>query len=179
MQIELIPSDPAYAELLLGWRKEANQVRFNPLASVTLEQLRQRLTAACSSFSDLQAAPEFLFFARVDGQLAGSVTLKNISTTMGYGEIGYSIAEALQGKGVGTAIVRVFVAKIFAETPLRRIFALVHEENQASRRLLERLGFRLEGCLREHYLIQGAPVNETFYGLLRRDWTEQHSPHGG
>jgi RimJ/RimL family protein N-acetyltransferase len=41
---------------------------------------------------------------------------------------------------------------IFQHTQLRRIVACVHEGNLASRRLLERLGFKLEGLL---YLVEG------------------------
>jgi len=46
----------------------------------------------------------------------------------------------------------------------------VHEENRASRRVLEKSGFVQEGLLREHYLINGQPVNEVLYGLLRQEW---------
>ncbi|MGZ3650812.1 MAG: GNAT family N-acetyltransferase [Bdellovibrionota bacterium] len=170
MLIELIPADQRFAELLFQWRKEANTVQFNPLAPSTLEQIRDRLTLACSDLSDLKASSEFTFFAKVDGRVAASLTLKSISHMMMYGELGYTVGAEFQGKGVGTAAVGAFIAKIFAETPMRRLFAYVAEGNVASRRLLERLGFRNEGTLREHYVINGVPTNEVFYGLLRSEW---------
>jgi ribosomal-protein-alanine N-acetyltransferase len=172
MHVELIPADPAFAELWMKWRAETHTVRHNPLAPTTLESIRDRLERSCSSFVDLSAAPEFSLFARVDGKVAASLTLKGVSQMMGYGEIGYTVGEEYQGRGVGTAAVRAFVARIFADTPLRRLFALVAEENVPSRRLLERLGFRQEGVLREHYLIQGKPVNEIYYGILRAEWRD-------
>jgi ribosomal-protein-alanine N-acetyltransferase len=89
---------------------------------------------------------------------------------MGYGEIGYGIAEAHHGRGVGTAAVSLLIAKIFRETPLRKLIALVHVENHASRRVLAKLAFRQEGLLVEHYVIQNHPVDEVFYGLLKREW---------
>jgi ribosomal-protein-alanine N-acetyltransferase len=48
----------------------------------------------------------------------------------------------------------------------------VHEENQASRRVLEKLGFQEEGLLREHYIINGTPVNEVLYALLKHEWAD-------
>jgi RimJ/RimL family protein N-acetyltransferase len=54
-------------------------------------------------------------------------------------------------------------------TPLRKLIAYVHEGNTPSRRVLEKTGFQAEGLLREHYLIDGMPVNEVIYGLLRKD----------
>ena len=170
MKIELIPAEPRFAELWFQWRQEANTIRFNPLAPTTLEQIRVRLSASCSSLADLRAAQEFSFFARAGEQVVGSLTLKGISQMMGYGEIGYTIGEAFQGRGVGTAAVRALIEKIFAETELRRIVASVAENYQASRKLLERLGFVTEGTLREHYILNGVPTNEIHYGLLRRDW---------
>jgi RimJ/RimL family protein N-acetyltransferase len=137
---------------------------------ITLESMRERLGHACSSLADLKAAPEFIFFARLDGRVAASCSLKNLSHMMSYGEIGYGVGAEFQGRGVGTAVVRAFVKKIFAETSMRRLFALVAEENEPSCRLLERIGFVREGLLREHYLIHGKPVNEVYYGLLRREW---------
>jgi ribosomal-protein-alanine N-acetyltransferase len=92
---------------------------------------------------------------------------------MGYGEIGYGLAESHQGKGIATAAVRLLVEKIFRKTNLRRLLAYVHEENIASCRVLEKLGFQEEGVLREHYVINGTAVNEILYGLLKREWVNE------
>ena len=167
MQIVLIPAQPCYAELWLRWRQEASTVRYNPLAPANLDQLRARLASARSDLTELTAASEVCLFAREAEALVGSLTLKGVSEMMMYAEIGYTIGEDFQGRGVGTAAVRAFVEKIFAETPLRRLYAHVAEGNVASRKLLERLGFVKEGTLREHYVINGVPTNEIVYGLLR------------
>jgi RimJ/RimL family protein N-acetyltransferase len=43
------------------------------------------------------------------------------------------------------------------------------ENNLASRRVLEKVGYVDEGCLREQFLVNGLPANEIFYGILRRE----------
>jgi predicted enzyme related to lactoylglutathione lyase len=88
---------------------------------------------------------------------------------MRYGEIAYEVGEVYHGRGIGTKAVRKFVDKVFAETALRRIVAYVAEDNKASRRLLEKIGFVQEGICREHYIINGIPTNEVLYGILRSD----------
>lgn len=85
-------------------------------------------------------------------------------------EIGYDVSQELQGKGIGTAALKLFVDKIFSSTPLRRLMAYVAVDNIASRRILEKVGFKQEGLLREHYLINGIPTDEVVYGLLRSDF---------
>ncbi|MDL2358538.1 MAG: GNAT family protein, partial [Pseudomonadota bacterium] len=42
--------------------------------------------------------------------------------------------------------------------------------NVASGKALERVGFRLEGLLRERWIVAGEVCDTAFYGLLRRDW---------
>ena len=59
--------------------------------------------------------------------------------------------------------------RTFSESPLRKLIAYVHEDNAASRKVLEKAGYEAEGLLREHYLINGMPVNEVIYGVLRRE----------
>jgi ribosomal-protein-serine acetyltransferase len=112
---------------------------------------------------------DFQFLVQWENQIVGAVNLRNISHTMKYGEIGYGVGEEFQGKGIGTESISQFVLKIFKETELRRLFAYVAEENFASRRILEKVGFVQEGICREHFIINGKPTNEVLYGILRSE----------
>ena len=53
---------------------------------------------------------------------------------------------------------------------LNRIHACPWAENVASVRLLEKLGFRREGVLREEHWEEGAFHDEALYALLRREY---------
>lgn len=134
------------------------------------DEIAAMLESEGSSLADLTKYASYRWFVGVGGEVVGSVSLKNISHSMGYAEIGYGIAEEHHGKGIGTAAARLLVSRIFQETWLRKLIALVHDKNHASRRVLEKLGFRQEGLLREHYLIRSRPVDEILYGLLKQDW---------
>ena len=90
---------------------------------------------------------------------------------MGTVEIGYTITEKHHGLGLATTAVRALLDRIFKETPIRRVVAYVHQKNIASCRVLEKLGFTQEGILREHYIVNGLPVNEVVFGLLRSEWS--------
>ena len=172
--IQLLPYEPAFLPRFIAWRKEPLMVRHNPLKQLTEIEVEKMLTAESADLSQvgkkIGKAESFRWFIAADSEVVGTMSLKNISHSMGYGELGYGIAESHHGKGIATAALRLLIDKIFAETNLRRLQAFVHEENQASRRVLEKLGFQEEGLLREHYLINGTPVNEVLYALLKRDW---------
>lgn len=170
--IEFVQSKPEYAELWDKWRREPESLRHNPLTLSDTETLRARMKACGSDLSDLKSAEEFQFFVRWQEQLVGSVNLRSIDHRMMTADIGYGIGEDFQGKGIGTETIRSFVDKVFAETELRKLSALVAEGNIASRRLLERVGFIQEGICRDHFLINGVPTNEVLYAILRRDWKQ-------
>jgi RimJ/RimL family protein N-acetyltransferase len=171
--IQLLPYEPAFLQRFIAWRKEPLTVRHNPLKPLTDSEVEKMLAAESVDLSQIGKVETFRWFIAADGEVVGTMSLKNISHSMGYGEIGYGIAESHQGKGIATTALRPLIEKIFAESHLRRLQAFVHEENQASRRVLEKLGFQEEGLLREHYLINGSPVNEVLYALLKREWMNE------
>jgi RimJ/RimL family protein N-acetyltransferase len=55
---------------------------------------------------------------------------------------------------------------------LHRVEALVDEPNVRSAALLRRLGFVLEGTLRERFFFGGVFYTELLFGLLSRGWKE-------
>jgi len=63
--------------------------------------------------------------------------------------IGYWLARDYWGKGLMTKIVRSFTNYIFKKYKLKRIEARVFLYNPASKRVLEKTGFQLEGVLRK------------------------------
>lgn len=168
--IKLLPYQETFLQPFIQWRNQPLSVRHNPLQTMSDEEIAKMLHAEGSDLSSLKRHESFRWFISLDGQVVGALSLKNISHSMGYGEIGYGISESHQGKGITTSALRFLIDKIFTESPLRRLLAYVHEENHASRRVLEKLGFQEEGLLREHYVINGVPVNEILYGLLKREW---------
>jgi len=64
-------------------------------------------------------------------------------------EIGYWIAEAHWGKGIGTRAVSKMTETIFSEKETVRLFARVFSPNKASMRVLEKCGYTLEAIHRK------------------------------
>ncbi|HEX5709681.1 MAG TPA: GNAT family protein [Pyrinomonadaceae bacterium] len=169
-RVRLVAPDARYAALWQRWRNEPATQRFNPLYPLSVEALAERLAHHCAADLRDRSRYEFRWMVARGAEVIGTVSVSNVSWGMGYAEIGYMLAESHHGRGLGTRAVALLVDKLFGETDLERLYALVATENTPSRRLLERLGFRSEGVMREHYVIQGARVDEVVYGLLRREW---------
>ena len=78
-----------------------------------------------------------------DDRVAGECGTKGPPDAAGRVEIGYGLAPASRGHGLGTRAVAALLDELAATGAVRDVVACVHPGNVASRRLLERLGFEL------------------------------------
>lgn len=106
----------------------------------------------------------------IGGQLVGTCTLGRIDVPNRRAELGFALGRMFWGRGYMTAALPVLLEFAFERLGLHRVFADADPRNARSIRLLERLGFRREGVLREHYWVQGEPQDGVVYGLLRAEW---------
>jgi RimJ/RimL family protein N-acetyltransferase len=84
--------------------------------------------------------------------------------------IGYWIASEYQGQGYGKTAVSFLLDHVYRVYPHPAIYAKVLPSNEASRGLLESLGFSQEGRLRKEAFWDGAYRDTLVYSLLREEW---------
>ena len=96
------------------------------------------------------------FAVRVEGRLAGQVTIDNIVRgALRSGYLGYWIDREVAGRGMASLAVALVCDHAFGAVGLHRLQADIRPENGPSQRLVERLGFRQEGLLRRYLDIDG------------------------
>ena len=84
-------------------------------------------------------------------------------------ELGYWLAEPLWGRGLTVEACRAVLGHAFAACEPERMQARVIVGNDASRRVLEKLGFRYEGTLRSFLLRRDRFEDVMFFSLLRSE----------
>ncbi|MGY1814287.1 GNAT family N-acetyltransferase [Blastococcus sp. SYSU D00820] len=110
------------------------------------------------------------FAVRVDGRLAGQVTIDNVVRgALRSGNLGYWIDRAVAGRGMGSLAVALVCDHAFGPVGLHRLQADIRPENLPSQRLVERLGFRREGLFRRYLDIDGDWRDHLTYALLAED----------
>ncbi|WP_431139320.1 GNAT family N-acetyltransferase [Enterobacter mori] len=85
-------------------------------------------------------------------------------------EVGFLFAPAAHGKGYGFESLRALCDYAFLQGGIRRLTATVTAGNIASKRVLEKTGFQLEGELRENYYLGGQWQNDWLFGLLKHEY---------
>jgi ribosomal-protein-alanine N-acetyltransferase len=103
-------------------------------------------------------------------ELVGSVSLFNISKTHRRAELGYSLASAHWGHGLAGEALRLALTYVFDVLELERVEADTDPRNIGSRRLLERMGFVLEGTMRKRWFVADEWCDTSWYGLLREEF---------
>ncbi len=169
--LNLIPAEPQHARQWYLWRKDATALRYNPMSEVPLDLLQDRLSQSSSDLSN-ETFHEYRWIIETEGNLVGTVSLHRVSWPHLHADLGYQIDSAYQGQRLGSCAVNMLIQKTFQESRLNRLMALIHSENEASIKIVQRLGFQHEGTLRSHFQINGQFVNEEVYGLLRHEWQD-------
>lgn len=112
-----------------------------------------------------------------DDKVMGHVSLRYTDSTAAQGEIRFAIGPLFRNKGYAAEAVRAVVTLGFEEFRLHRIYARTAGRNEASARLLKRLGMRLEAHYREHALFQGEWDEELHFAVLDREWSRGAKVH--
>lgn len=104
------------------------------------------------------------------GKLIGTCGFHAISDYDKRVEIGYDLNREYWGQKIMTEALSLIIAFAFEASDVNRIEAFVEPPNTGSRVLLEKLGFTLEGTLRQHEMCRGELIDIQILGLLRGDW---------
>jgi aminoglycoside 6'-N-acetyltransferase len=86
------------------------------------------------------------------------------------GEFGVTFSRQYQGHGYATEALRRLFACAFEDLGLHRIIARLDTRNNASARLMERLGMRREAHFHKSFFIKGEWTDEYWYAILREEW---------
>lgn len=105
----------------------------------------------------------------VEDTLVGMVRLRQAEGRP-RASLGYEIHPGWWRRGIAYEAVRQMLDFGFRDMELHRIDAWVYGCNEPSMRLLEKLGFTQEGCLREKVPWGDLWMDDLIYGMLRREW---------
>ena len=86
-------------------------------------------------------------------------------------EVGITLTRAYQGQGYATEAVEGVLDWLFVSLGKHRIHARVDPRNEASIALLERVGMRKEGHLRESVWTKGEWADDMIYAILGKEWS--------
>jgi RimJ/RimL family protein N-acetyltransferase len=107
---------------------------------------------------------------RATGELIGNCGIRMKSEGAREADIGYELDPRYWGKGYASEAARAIVQFGFSELHLHRVWSCCVADNVGSARVLEKLGMRQEGRLRENEFYKGRWWDSLMYAILEDEW---------
>jgi ribosomal-protein-alanine N-acetyltransferase len=119
---------------------------------------------------DARSGTALPFTIVVDDQLAGQLNVAGlVRGSLLSAHIGYWVDQRVAGRGVTPTAVALVVDHCFEVVGLHRMEVNIRPENLASRRVVEKLGFREEGIRQSYLHIEGDWRDHLTFALVRDD----------
>lgn len=134
------------------------------------EQDAVDFVAACRPDADAGQSVRFAITLRETGEFCGGVGMR-LELDHHRAELGYWVGVPYWGRGYATEAAQAMLGYGFGTLGLRRIYAQHVRENPASGRVLQKIGMRYEGCLRNHICKWDQFHDLEVYGLLKSELT--------
>ncbi len=118
------------------------------------------------------AESSFHFVIEYKSELVGVVKTARLDEREQLAELGYWLARNKEGLGIMTRSCQALVEWLFDERGVHRIESSAARPNTKSRAVPERLGFTLEGYLRDCTLVHGQFYDTAVYSLLASEMSQ-------
>jgi RimJ/RimL family protein N-acetyltransferase len=159
--IQAYAGDPGVVRYLdWGPNTPEDTVRFLAVARATRDALPR-------------TAHHLAIVLKAGGQLIGGCRIEIRSAVNGSGDLGYVLDRRHWGHGYATEAIRALLGFGFARLALHRIWATCDVENRASARVLEKIGMRREGHLRQNVRRKGEWRDSYLYAILAPEWRDE------
>jgi len=112
----------------------------------------------------------FVIVLKETGKLAGAIDIIAVDKLHSSAYIGYWLGKRFWRKGIMSEALKIVLDFAFKKLKLHRIAAKVAEKNIASKALLEKAGFKVEGIARDARYKGGKWHDEYQLGLLKFEW---------
>lgn len=146
MEFTLVPYTEKYKEELIELYNQVDRTYLNtrlpyPLGEVAGEKWTEEL-------EEKEGLSQLFRLVLVQDKAVGCIVVKvKQRECVPTGEIGYILLPSFEHRGLITKAIQEMCPKAFTELKIHRIVAYIYAPHTASRKVVERNGFRLEGVV--------------------------------
>lgn len=161
---------------VLAYQKNPLYLRYYAWTDRTPEEVREFIGMF---LAHQQSVPRLKFqlasTLKATGQLIGNCGIRLESVDAQQADMGYELDPNYWGHDYATEAARAMVQYGFSQLCVHRIWSRCIADNTGSVRVLEKLGMRLEGRLRENQHFKGRWWDTLMYAILESEWQAQGS----
>jgi RimJ/RimL family protein N-acetyltransferase len=159
---------------VLAYQSDPRYLRYYPWTGRTPEDVQGFVQMfIAQQHEDPRAKYQLAIDLKSASHIIGNCGIRMKSAGAHEADIGFELAPQHWGRGYATEAARAMIGFGFTELGLHRIWSWCIADNVASARVLEKLGMRPEGRLRENEYFKGRWWDTLLYGILNFEWEAQ------
>lgn len=160
------------APKLIQFLSDNEIMRFiTPQPVQSVDELKELINYYLLRFQEGKEIP-WVIIHKENGEIIGQFRLHKMNLWHKKTEMGAVIRKDYQNKGVMTEIMVTILPFVFETMKLNRLVGDIFAENEGSRKLLEKFGFRREGVLRQTDFDGEVYHDTVVYSMLREEYTK-------
>jgi diamine N-acetyltransferase len=167
--LRLRPLELSDSELIRTWRFDFNNYdsfyEFTPRSALAHDAWLRSALLNCDELNLIAEETQ-------KGKPIGMIALLNIDNRSQKAEMGRVLLADCdyRGKGLGVEMIELLLAFAFQHLNMRRVYCEVFADNAAARHVYQKVGFEVEGILRQHIYKRGSFKDVMVLGALRPSW---------
>lgn len=162
-------------DIVVGYR---NDPAVAALQDWDLPVSRERVAEQVArTWSDIEPGQSRQIGVERDGELIGDLYV-GLDEHGGIAEIGFTLRTEYQGRGYAVEAARAVVKDLIERLGCHRIFAQLSPQNDASKRVLERLGMTLESLAPKSFWWRGRWDDNMVYAMSASSWRDRQGRVG-
>ena len=154
-------------EFLHKWKSQVDisYITSKAIQHISLEERQRRFKEKIPSI--------FAIRRMIDNRFIGEISLYNLNPKNRSVGVGYFTGADYRQQGYTKEGLWLLLNYLFKVVGLNKVMADTGAFNQASIALLKSLGFRQDGCLRQHQLLDGVLHDQLLFSLLAEEWQKR------
>ncbi|MGG0151702.1 GNAT family N-acetyltransferase [Bacillus mycoides] len=170
--IKLSAIREADAEVMAMWQEDSEYLR-NVDTDLAFPQSLHEISNDELLKGRRSNSVSFMLRTVQDDRLIGFVAIHGIEWNNRTGLLAIGVGDGNdRGKGYGNEAIHLILKYAFYEMNLHRIGLDVISYNKAAIALYKKMGFQMEGCMREAVQRDGRYLDRIIMGILRDEWIE-------
>lgn len=121
-------------------------------------------------FNEPETWFQFVIIEKHTQKIVGDLGVHFLDKENKQSEIGCTLSKDFQNRGYAFEAVKSVIYYLFNNLNKHRITASIDPDNVSSRKLVEKLGFRMEAHFVESLFINGKWCDDLVYALLKKHW---------
>ena len=108
-------------------------------------------------------------------KVVGTIGVLNVDVIRKSLEIGYGVSPRYWGKGIFSNSCQLVLDYVFNKIMFHKVSAITDKRNFNSIKALKKLGFKLEGNLRDYYFYRGKGwIDASLLSILKKEYLDQY-----